>query len=59
MKETVLTSARVAYEPPYADIIEFAVEKGFQVTGGGSTNNYNPTNGIEGLGREEEDSWHS
>ncbi len=33
MEKTVLTSAGAAYEPPYADIIEFAVEGGFNVSG--------------------------
>ncbi len=53
MKKQFLTSARVAYEPPYADIIEFAVERGFDAS-------FNSDNGTEVLGREEaEDSWHS
>ncbi len=56
MKETVLTSARVAYEPPYADIIELTVERGF---GGSGGDGYNINNGTEVIGREEEDSWHS
>ncbi len=33
MKKTVMTSAQEAYEPPYAEIIEFAVEGGFTVSG--------------------------
>ena len=33
MEKTVLTSAGAAYEPPYADIIEFAVEGGFADSG--------------------------
>ncbi len=28
-----MTSAQEAYEPPYAEIIEFAVEGGFTVSG--------------------------
>ncbi len=56
MKETVLTSAGAAYEPPYAEIIEFAVERGFTVSG----DSYDSNNGTEVLGREEEgDFWHS
>ncbi len=56
MKETVLTSARVAYEPPYADIIEVAVEGGFS----NSTEVvYDNTNGTESLGRDDvADSWY-
>ncbi len=33
MGKTVMTSAQEAYEPPYAEIIEFAVEGGFTVSG--------------------------
>ncbi len=59
MKETVLTSARVAYEPPYADIIEVAVERGFDVSGGGASLVYDNTNGTESLGRDDvADSWY-
>ncbi len=33
MKKQFLTSAQEAYEPPYAEIIEFAVEGGFNLSG--------------------------
>ncbi len=33
MKKPFLTSAGAAYEPPYAEIIEFAVEGGFNLSG--------------------------
>lgn len=46
-----MTSARAAYEPPYADIIEFAVERGFDASGGASPV-YDYKNGNEVLGRD-------
>jgi len=52
MEKTVLTSARGAYEPPYADIIEFAVEKGFIVSGVDSEG-YDRNDGTEVTGRED------
>ncbi len=33
MKKTVMTTVQEAYEPPYAEIIEFAVEGGFNLSG--------------------------
>ncbi len=60
MKKTVLTSARAAYEPPYVDIIEFAVEGGFIGSGGVDTDGYDNINGTETTGREDvTDPWHS
>ncbi len=58
MKKQFLTSAQEAYEPPYAEIIEFAAEGGFNLSGvdpdGFSTND-----GTEMPGREEVmDSWY-
>ncbi len=32
MKKPILTSAQAAYEPPYAEIIEFTVEGGFSLS---------------------------
>ncbi len=32
MKKPILISAQAAYEPPYAEIIEFTVEGGFSLS---------------------------
>ncbi len=52
MEKTVLTSAGAAYEPPYAEIIEFAVEGGFagSVTDPGG---YDSNDGTEVPGRDD------
>ncbi len=53
-----MTSARETYEPPYAEIIEFAVEGGFAGSGE-ETVLYNDEDGTELSGRNEvTDSWY-
>ena len=47
MEKTIMTSAGAAYEPPFAEIIEFAVEEGFNGSGG-----YDSNEGTESLDRE-------
>ncbi len=58
MEKTVLTSAGAAYEAPYADIIEFAAEGGFTVSGV-DPYGYSINDGTEMPDREEvTDSWY-
>ncbi len=58
MGKPFLTSARETYEPPYAEIIEFAVEGGFAGSGE-ETVLYNDEDGTELSGRNEvTDSWY-
>ncbi len=59
MGKTVLTSARTAYEPPYADIIEFDVEGGFSLSGV-DADGYTINDGTEAPGRDDvTDPWYS
>ncbi len=58
MGKPFLTSVREAYEPPYAEIIEFAVEGGFNFSGV-DTDGYSIKEGTEMPGREDvKDSWY-
>jgi len=52
MEKTVLTSVGAAYEPPYAEIIEFAVEAGFAVSGI-DPDGYDRNDGTEAPGRDD------
>ncbi len=57
MKETVLTPAREAYEPPYAEIVECAVEGGFTISG--VDDGYDSNDGTEKPGRDDvTDPWY-
>ncbi len=52
MEKPFLTSAGAAYEPPYADIIEFAVEGGFSLSGV-DPDGYSINDGTEMPGRDD------
>ncbi len=55
MKKTVLILARAAYEPPFIEIIEFAVESGFAVSPGAiSEDGFSLNDGTEMPVREDE-----
>ncbi len=47
MKKTVKTSVQEVYEPPYAEIIEFAVEGGFSLSSEVDPYGYSINDGTE------------
>ena len=54
MEKTILNLARAAYEPPYAEIIEFAVESGFAVSPGAIEDGFGANDGTEVPERDNE-----